>query len=118
MKLDWKKLFIPPIAIYAVIFLFISALVGAKIDTHAIWIWPITLIISVAGLYIATNYVKPGNWKDGLKYGIVWLVVLFILDLILTVPFAGAGYFSDWRSYVPYVLSILIPTVLAGRVSK
>lgn len=112
---DWKKFLIPPVAIYAVIFLFISALVGAKADTHAIWVWPVTLIISIVGLYIATNYVKPSSWKEGLKYGAVWVVILVILDLILTVPFTGSGYFSDWRSYVPYVLTLIIPTVLAKK---
>ena len=116
MKLnDWKKFLIPPIAIYAVIFLFISALIGAKIDAEAIWVWIVNLGISVVGLYIATGYAKPTNWKDGLKYGAVWVVILVILDIILTVPFAGQDYFSDWRSYVPYALTLLIPTVLAKK---
>ena len=116
MKLtDWKKFLIPPVAIYAVIFLFISALIGAKIDAHALWVWIVNLGISVVGLYIATNYVKPKTWQDGLKFGAVWVVVLVILDLILTVPFTGAGYFSDWRSYVPYVLTLIIPTVLSKK---
>ncbi len=116
MKLaDWKKLLIPPVAIYAVIFLFISALIGAKIDAHGLWVWIVTLGISIVGLYIATNYVKPKFWQDGLRYGFVWLVILVFLDLILTVPFTGMGYFSDWRSFVPYVLTLAFPTILAKK---
>ena len=116
MKLtDWKKFLLPPVAIYAVIFLFISALIGAKIDAAAMWVWPVTLIISVVGLYIATGYVKPKTWQEGLKYGAIWVVILVILDIILTVPFTGAEYFSDWKSYVPYVLTLLIPAVLAKK---
>ena len=113
---DWKKYVIPPIAIYAAVFLFISALIGAKIDQHAAWVWIVTLAISIVGLYIATGYVKPKNWQEGAKYGVMWLVILFILDLILTLPFTGVGYFSDWRSYLPYVLTLAIPIVLAGRI--
>ena len=60
---DWKKFLIPPIAIYAVIFLFISALIGAKIDAEALWVWIVNLGISVVGLYIATGYAKPTHWK-------------------------------------------------------
>lgn len=112
---DWKKLLIPPVAIYAVIFLFISALIGAKIDAEASWVWIVNLGISIVGLYLATNYVKPTNWRDGLKFGAVWVVVLVILDLLLTVPFTGTEYFSDWRSYIPYVLTLLLPTAIAYR---
>ncbi|OGY27887.1 MAG: hypothetical protein A2Z42_02290 [Candidatus Woykebacteria bacterium RBG_19FT_COMBO_43_10] len=116
MKLvDWKKYLIPPVAIYATIFLFISALIGFKIDQTALWIWIVTLVISIVGLYIATGYAKPANLQEGLKYGAVWVVVLVILDLILTLPFTGAEYFSDWRSYIPYVLTLVIPTVLASQ---
>lgn len=113
--MNWKTLFIPPIAIYAVIFLFISALIGAKIDQKAIWVWIVSLVISIIGLYIATNYAKPKNRQEGLKIGIIWLIIFVILDLILTLPFTGSDYFVDWRSYLPYLLTILIPTILAGK---
>jgi hypothetical protein len=33
--MNWKNIIIPPVAIYAVIFLFISALVGAKANADA-----------------------------------------------------------------------------------
>jgi hypothetical protein len=112
---DWKKSLIPPVAIYAVIFLFISALIGAKVDAEALWVWIINLGISVVGLYVATNYVRPKNWQEGLKYGTIWVVVFVILDLVLTVPFAGKEYFSDWKSYIPYILTVAIPTFLAGQ---
>ncbi|HEY4695069.1 MAG TPA: hypothetical protein VIH52_03885 [Candidatus Nanoarchaeia archaeon] len=112
---DWKKFLIPPLALYAVIFLFISALIGAKIDAEAIWVWIVNLGISIVGLYIATNYAKPENWRQGLKFGLVWLVIFFVLDLVLTVPFAGKDYFSDWKSYIPYVLTVAIPTFLASQ---
>ena len=113
--MNWKKLLLPPVAIYAVIFLFISVLVGAKMNQTAPWVWAATLIITLVGLYLATNYAKPKDWKDGLKYGLVWLVVLVVLDLILTAPFAGWGYFSDWKSYISYALTVLVPAVLPQK---
>lgn len=113
--MDWKKLLLPPVAIYAVIFLFISALVGAKVNAEATWVWIVSLLITIAGLYLATNYVKPKNTQEGLKYGAIWLVILIILDLILTMPFTGAGYFSDWKSYIPYALTLVMPMILVGR---
>lgn len=115
MLSDWKKLVIPPVAIYAAVFLFISALIGFKIDQTATWVWVVTLVISILGLYIATRSTKPGSWQQGLKYGSVWLVILIILDLVLTVPFTGLSYFSDWRSYLPYLLAIALPTLLPRK---
>lgn len=107
--MKWKQLLLPPVAIYAVIFLFISALVGAKIDQEALWVWVVTLVITVVGLALASRYAKPENMAKALQYGVVWLGILVVLDLILTAPFAGWDYFSDWRSYIPYALTLLFP---------
>ena len=113
--MNWKKLILPPVAIYAVIFLFISALIGTKINQQATWVWIVTLTISIIGLYLATNYAKPKTWQEGLKYGLIWLVIFFILDLVLTIPFTGWGYLSNWKSYISYGLTILIPTLLSKK---
>lgn len=113
--MNWKKMLVPAVAIYAVIFLFISALVGAGVDADATWVWVVSLAITIVGLAWATRYVKPATMQEGLKYGVAWLVVLVVLDLILTAPFAGWDYFSDWKSYIPYVLTVVIPTALAPR---
>lgn len=110
--MDWKKYLLPPVAIYAVIFLFISALIGAKVATDTIWVTLVDLAITVVGLYLATNYVKPKNTKEGLIYGLVWLVVFVILDLILTRPFTGMVYFSSWKTWLVYALTVLVPTCL------
>lgn len=115
--MTWKNALIPPMAIYAVIFLFISALIGFKIDQTALWVWIVSLGLSIAGLVIATRHVQPASAGEGFRYGLVWLVVFIVLDLILTVPFAGWDYFSDWRSYLPYLLTILIPTFWQRQVN-
>jgi hypothetical protein len=79
--MQWKKFFIPPVAIYAVIFLFISVLVGAKMDADATWVWIVSLVITVVGLILATSCTKPSTAQVGLKYGVAWLVVFVVLDL-------------------------------------
>ena len=117
--MNWEKLLLPPVAIYAVIFLFISALVvGFKMDAEATWVWIVSLLITIVGLYLATNYAKPSTRQEGLKYGIAWLVVFVVLDLILTAPFAGWDYFSDWKSYVSHVLTLAVPMLLAKSSSS
>lgn len=112
---EWKNFLIPPIAIYGVIFLFISFLIGAKIDPEALWVWVVSLSIQIVGLYLATSYVKPKNIQDALKFGAIWVVILFIFDLILTVPFTGMGFFFDWKSYVSYFLTLIVPAILSRK---
>lgn len=110
--MDWKKLVLPPVAIYAVIFLFISALIGAKAATDAVWVGIVSYAITIVGLYLATRYAKPKDIKQGLVYGLVWLIIFFVLDLILTRPFTGWGYFTDVKTWIVYALVLLIPTFL------
>lgn len=113
--MNWKKLILPPVAIYAVIFLFISALVGAKIDTAQAWIIVVDFVVLLVGLYLATRFAAPKDMKQGFVYGLVWAVIFFVLDLVLTVPFTGWVYFASWQSYVYYGLVILVPTLLPKK---
>lgn len=109
--MNWKNFLVPPVAIYAVIFLFISALIGAKIDQTATWVWVVSLVIDIIGLYIASKYVAAKDTKEGLTYGLAWVLIFVILDFVLTVPFTGTGFFADWHSYIPYALALLMPTI-------
>ena len=113
--MNWKKIVLPPVAIYAVIFLFISTLIGAKVPTGGVWITIVNFIITIVGLYLATNYAKPKNMQNGLVYGLIWLVIFVVLDLILTRPFAGWGYFASWKTWIVYALTILMPTFLPKK---
>ncbi len=110
-----KKFLVPPVAIYGVIFLFISFLIGMKADAEAFWVYLVSLAILISGLYIATNSIKPTNTNEGLKLGMIWLIILIILDVILTVPFTGPEFFSSWHPYVSYLLAVAIPTFLSFR---
>lgn len=115
--MNWKKLILPPVAIYAVIFLFISALIGMKVvqfGQQVLWVWIVDLIITIVGLYIAVGIAKPKNTKEALIYGIVWVIVLFVLDLLLTLPFMN-NYFSSWKAYIPYILTLLAPILLPKK---
>lgn len=111
--LDWKKLILYPLAIYAVIFLFISALIGFKIDQTAGWVTVATLAISIIGLYIASRAAKIDSMKNAVILGLVWVVVMIVLDLILTMPFTGVAYFKAWTTYLAYAITFIMPVIFA-----
>mgnify|MGYP001604039138 CR=1 FL=1 len=109
--MHWKTALIPPLAIYATVFMFISALIGFKIDQNAPWVWVVGVGITIGGLIIALRYARPTTVKRGLLLGFVWLALFIALDMALTTPFTGWGYFLDWKSYIPYILTIAIPAL-------
>lgn len=113
--MTWKKALLPPAAIYAVIFIFISFLIGAKLATDADWVTITDYVITIFGLYLATNYAKPKNTKEGLTFGLVWLAVFVVLDILLTRPFTGWEYFSSWKTGIVYALTVLMPTILPKK---
>ena len=53
--------------------------------------------------------------REGIKLGVVWLLVVVSVDL-LTVPFlAGWEYFADWRAHIHYPLPVIIVPLVTQR---
>ena len=111
--LTWQKLILYPAAIWAVIYLFICLLIGFKIDQTANWVMVATTIISIVGLFIAARSAKAESLKKAIILGLVWALVMVVLDLVLTLPFAGAAYFRSWVTYLNYALIIIIPAIIS-----
>jgi lysylphosphatidylglycerol synthetase-like protein (DUF2156 family) len=109
--MNWKTLFITPIDIYGVISILIVVLVTMNIDRDASWVWLVGLIITAVGLYIATRYIHPQSLKKGFLISLGWLAIFIVLDIILALAFAGLEYFLEWKTYLPYVLTLLIPII-------
>jgi hypothetical protein len=109
--MNWKTLFITPIAIYGVISILIVLLGILNIDRDSSWVWLTGLIITAIGLYLATRYIHPQSLKQGFLISLVWLAIFIVLDIILALAFAGMEYFLDWKTYLPYALTLLIPMV-------
>ncbi|MDD5702068.1 MAG: hypothetical protein PHU23_08435 [Dehalococcoidales bacterium] len=107
--MNWKTLFIPPIAIYGTVSVWIVILGIFHVDGNSLWVWAIGLIITGIGLYLAAKYIHPKSLKQGFLISLVWLVIFVVLDIILASAFTGLEYFSDWKTYLPYALTLIIP---------
>ena len=83
--------------------------------------FPILLIWLVVTYLLAKNYLATVTTPDaeGLKLGIVFSVVNFLLDLIILVFLlkTGAGYFASATVWLAYSILLLIPW-LTGRSLK
>jgi hypothetical protein len=92
-----------------------------QIPTH-LWFISITLTILVAGIF-SWLYFKPkktkAGVKEGLLLGILFVIVGFILDLIITLPFyfIGGEQFNILNYYIdPFFISSLVAVVLTATV--
>ena len=107
--MNWKTLFIPPIAIYGAVSIWIVVSGSMNIDGNSPWVWAIGLIITTIGLYLAAKFVRPQSLRQGFLITLGWLGIFVVLDIFLAVAFAGLEYFFDWKTYLPYALTLLIP---------
>ena len=107
--MNWKTLLLTPIAIYGAVSIWIVVLGSMHIDRNSSWVWAIGLIITTIGLYLGAKFVRPQSLRQGFLISLGWLGIFVVLDIILAVAFAGLEYFSDWKTYLPYALTLLIP---------
>ena len=107
-KLNYKKLFGLGILIWAIAYLVACIFVAYK--TMDSLIAGIVVVIALAlAAFFAGRSLKLSSVVEILKYSICWVIIAFILDLILTVPFTGWGIFSSWHLIVGYLLIIFLP---------
>ncbi|MCL5094051.1 MAG: hypothetical protein M1355_02890 [Patescibacteria group bacterium] len=107
--MDVKKLVGYGAAIWAIMFVLISALVGFKLSDAA-WVGYVTVVLSGVLAYVFAGMVDLKDLKSALTYGIGWVVVGLILDFVISARFA-ADIFSSWNLWAGYALVLLVPAV-------
>jgi len=119
---DLKKAVKSAIVLYALIFTFASALMfyvpSAAYDYAALA--AVALLTFIVAKHYFRMY-KPANpICSGLALGVVFAVVMFVLDVLLMVyGFAsqlGWKYFASTNQLLGYVLTIVVPVLAAKMV--
>jgi hypothetical protein len=115
MPRNLKKQLLYPIIIYIIISIEIAAIVASGLESDTTWVWIATTSLLTILLIIFAKYAKPASPKEGAKLGLIWAATFLLLDiLIVAIPFTGISYFQDIRTWIPYLLGLLIP-LLAGK---
>ena len=109
--MNWKKAIGFGILIWLIMFALVSATLGWY---DMLWFKIVLAIIAGIISLILAGYVKPSSMGKALAYGLVWVIIGVILDLIITMRFNG-GIFSEWTLWLGYVLVLLAPAL---RVKK
>lgn len=86
-----------------------------KIGVAMIILWPIVAI------FLARRYFKDNpSMVEGLKLGIVWMVISAILDIaILVYGFKnGWEFYSTWTIWIGYLEIIIVPAIVGKILEK
>jgi len=110
----WKSLFGWGAGIYAAMFLLWSIFIKygfvEGLLPNAISIVVLSVIVALAARSLHFT-----SWKDLLPYSIGWAVVVFVLDVLITVPFTGWAIFVHPRVIIGYALIIILPLLFFER---
>jgi hypothetical protein len=108
MNIDYKRIIGWGFGIFAVIYLMMSALVAYGLENSLlaklVGLTAVTLMAIWAG-----RSVKAVKILEMIKYSLGWTIIVFVLDLILTVPLTGWGVFSQWQILLSYLLLLVVP---------
>ncbi|MFA6422642.1 MAG: hypothetical protein WCV92_04550 [Candidatus Buchananbacteria bacterium] len=109
--MNWKKAIGFGILIWLIMFALVSATLGWY---DQLWFRIVLAIIAGIISLILAGYIKPSSYARALTYGVVFVVIGVILDLLVTRRF-NAAIFSDWVLWLSYVLVLVAPML---RVQK
>lgn len=112
--MNYKKLFGFGILIWAAVYLVASAFVAYK-AMDQLWARIVVELALIVAAYLAARNLSLGSVKEIAKYSVSWAVIAVVLDLLLTVPFAGWEIFSQWDIYLGYLLIIVVPFFAAKK---
>ncbi|MFH1112146.1 MAG: hypothetical protein V1712_03730 [Patescibacteria group bacterium] len=107
--MNWKKAIGFGLLLWIIMFVVISVFVGFDIYKY-IWIQIVTALIAGIISYILTGKIKPSIFSLALSYGLVWVAIGLILDLVVTTRF-NAAIFSSWTLWLGYILILVVPVL-------
>lgn len=103
--MNWKKAAGFGILLWLIMFAFVSAFLSFYTFT-----WMRILCAFVAGVisFVLAHYARPTSAGQALGYGLSWVIVGVILDLLITMRF-NATFFTDMYLWLGYLLAFLAP---------
>ena len=113
MYIDYEKLIGWGVIVYAVMFLLWSGFVAYGF-VDGILPRLIGMAVLIGIMYKAGKSLPISAWQAALPYALGWVIIVAILDIILSVPFAGWNIFLDWNLWVSYSLIFVVPLIATG----
>jgi len=94
--------------IWAVAFIVVCVFIGFKVSSEIIVQGTTTLAVIITTFLFAKS-LNLSSRKEMLKYGICWVLIGLLLDVIVTARFTGWEFFYSWNIWVSYSLILIVP---------
>jgi len=117
--MNWLKAIGYGVAVWAIMFVAASVCIALKI-TDPIIMGIVMVIVSIVVLWLLSKQYKIASLSKGIQVGLVWLVVIAILEYVITVRGFMNGdlsLYSSWSVITGYILIVVIPAVY-GQMNK
>ena len=96
------------IVIYAVVFLaWTGFLTYGIVEGYLPIVFNFAVLVGVT--FVAGKAVRLPRWSDILPYSVGWALIVWLFDVVLSVPFAGWQMFYDWHVWAGYALVVAVP---------
>ncbi|PWB38721.1 MAG: hypothetical protein C3F02_02315 [Parcubacteria group bacterium] len=106
--MNYKKVFGYGVLVWAVAYLVATVFVAYK-ATSTPWVDIVVAIAVAVASYFAGRSVAAHSAGAMLSYSFLWVIIGLVLNIILTVPFTGWGFFSSWYMWLSNALVLLVP---------
>ncbi len=106
--MDWKKAIMYGVALYVVMFMYWSVLVGFGVG-EALWGWILGYVVLAVAVGMAAKALGTTAKGEIIKYSAAWVIIMAALDALISVRFTGWGMFAMWQTYLGYAIVLLLP---------
>ena len=119
--MNWLKVLGWGVALWAIGFVLGSIFRVAGMDLEGIWFKILMLVIMAVVTYIIATRVEMKDLTQALIIGLVWLVVVGVLDYLILVQGFNKGdtssYYS-WSMCTSYGITLLMPMLVQSLKKK
>lgn len=113
--MNWGKAISFGILLWVLMFVIVSIFVAFKIYGSVVMEVITAIIGGLISLILAVK-IKPNKASLALGYGLIWVVVSVILDLLVTTKF-NPTIFASWTLWLSYILVLLAPLLKVNKSS-
>lgn len=105
--MNWKKAIGFGILLWVLMFVIVSIFIAFKIYEFR-WIRILTAVIAGITSFLLAGLAKPTKIGWALLYGLIWVIICVILDVLVTMRFNPA-IFAARSLWLGYVLVLFVP---------
>lgn len=122
--MQFGKAIISGIVLWAVVFAVSWVLLAMGLATDSTALKWILLVLWIVAVWVATYWYRSMDYSDAFVTGLIWLIVVAVLDYFITVKYLLPTYgatttaFYNWSLWISYAVILLFPSLYKAMAAK